>query len=126
MWDQELVIKAWNFASNVHKKQVMPGADIPYLNHLGLVSMEVMRAVANHPTEQANLSVLCAILHDTIEDTQTCYQDIKHQFGITVADGVAALTKNTALATKNEKNEDRHFLLYGTPKAGCLDGQANT
>ncbi len=117
MWDQELVIKAWNFSSSVHKKQLMPGSDIPYLNHLGLVTMEVMSAVASHETEQANLSVLCAILHDTIEDTQTCYQDIKHQFGITVADGVAALTKNTELATKSEQMLDSLSRLKKQPKA---------
>jgi guanosine-3',5'-bis(diphosphate) 3'-pyrophosphohydrolase len=38
-----------------------------------------------------------AVLHDTIEDTTTDYEDIAHHFGTDVASLVAAMTKNMAL-----------------------------
>ena len=43
-------------------------------------------------------AALCAaLLHDTIEDTTTDYDDLHSRFGQDVADLVAALTKNMAM-----------------------------
>ncbi|MCJ8271434.1 MAG: hypothetical protein MJK04_18805, partial [Psychrosphaera sp.] len=98
MWDQDQYIKAWNFASVAHNQQLVPGTDNPYINHIGLVAMEVMSAcsrqtIVRSTSEQATLAVLCALLHDTIEDTTTTYDDLVEQFGLEVAKGVLALTK---------------------------------
>jgi guanosine-3',5'-bis(diphosphate) 3'-pyrophosphohydrolase len=40
IWDQDAYLKAWNFASAIHMGQTIPGSEIPYINHLGLVCME--------------------------------------------------------------------------------------
>lgn len=105
--NQEKYIKAWNFASQAHKNQFLPGTDIPYLSHIGLVSMECMSALHTlEDNQSADRLILCAILHDTLEDTKTSYKDIQKLFGNAVANGVAALSKNKNLATKKEKMLD--------------------
>jgi len=113
MWDQEMYIKAWNFTSQAHKKQFMPKSDVPYINHIGLVAMEVITAVGHkqitnpdESTTAADLAVTCALLHDTIEDTEVTYEEIVSIFGKQVAEGVLALTKNVSLPTKREQMLD--------------------
>jgi hypothetical protein len=115
MWQQDIYIEAWNFASKAHCKQFMPGSDIPYINHIGLVTMEVISALAQPKTERIqhyqpikfqNLAVVCALLHDTIEDTTVTFEDIETTFNQYFAQGVLALTKNTNLPTKREQMLD--------------------
>ncbi len=115
IWQQDTYIKAWNFASKAHCKQFMPGSDIPYINHIGLVTMEVISALAQPKTERMqhyqpikfqNLAVVCALLHDTIEDTTVTFSDIETTFNKYFAQGVLALTKNTNLPTKREQMLD--------------------
>jgi guanosine-3',5'-bis(diphosphate) 3'-pyrophosphohydrolase len=92
IWNQDKYLEAWNFASTIHNGQMLPGSDIPYINHLGLVAMEATAAIANKNINNPNLLIVCALLHDSIEDTSTTYDHIKNSFGIDVAEGVLALT----------------------------------
>ena len=94
MWDQEQYIKAWNFASVAHNQQLVPGINNTYINHIGLVAMEVMSACSQQTIAQPTLAVLCALLHDTIEDTAISYDELVEQFGLEVANGVLSLTKD--------------------------------
>ncbi|MFN6463458.1 MAG: HD domain-containing protein [Nostoc sp. DedVER02] len=96
-WSQETYIKAFKKAAYAHQGQKMPGSEIPYLMHLNFVSMEVIAALSVE-THDGNLAIQCAILHDTIEDTDTTFEDIKTEFGESVANGVLALTKDENLA----------------------------
>ena len=105
-WDQDKYLAAWNFASIIHNGQTLPGSDIPYINHLGLVTMEAIAAIANNNIDKPNLLVLCALLHDSIEDTSTTYDDIRNSFGSDIADGVLSLTKNEELPSKAEQMKD--------------------
>jgi (p)ppGpp synthase/HD superfamily hydrolase len=106
MWDQDQYIKGWNFATVAHHQQLLPGSDNPYINHIGLVAMEVMATCSQHSVEQPTLAVLCALLHDTIEDTDVTYDDLVGQFGVDVAQGVMALTKDKTLPTKKHQMLD--------------------
>ena len=96
-WDRELYIKACRFAAEAHQGQLYPGTELPYLLHLNLVSMEILAALSVEPGRHGDLAVQCALLHDSIEDTDTSYEQIESIFGIKVANGVAALSKNPAL-----------------------------
>ena len=116
-WNQDKYLAAWNFASRIHNGQTLPGSDIPYINHLGLVAMEASAAIANQPVKDPDILVLCALLHDSIEDTSTTYNDIKNGFGDDVADGVLALTKNTRLPSKAEQMEDSILRIKKQPEA---------
>lgn len=99
----------------------MLGTDIPYINHIGNVVMEAMTTIARenspHPTiENPDLFVQCAILHDVIEDTEISYTVIAEKFGLAVAEGVLALTKNKTLASKLEQMRDSIGRIQQQPK----------
>jgi guanosine-3',5'-bis(diphosphate) 3'-pyrophosphohydrolase len=51
------------------------------------------------------VALAAALLHDTIEDTTTDYEDIEQRFGPEVARCVAALTKNMALPEDEREDE---------------------
>ncbi len=93
-WSQEAYIKAYRFAAEKHIGQKVPGTEWSYLAHLSMVSMEVIAALNHEADKDGNLAVQVAILHDTIEDTDATYQELKSKFGQRVADGVLALTKD--------------------------------
>ncbi len=105
-WNPDNYIKAWNFASKAHGDQRVPGSGVPYINHIGLVAMEILTALNYSDISSPDLAVQCALLHDTIEDTPCTYDDIKAEFGQDVAAGVLALSKNTDLPTKREQMTD--------------------
>lgn len=112
--NQDRITNAWFFASRVHKDQKYPGENLPYLTHIGNVVLEVM-AVANNLVNP-ELAIICAILHDTIEDSSITYEDILQEFGKDVADGVMALTKDSNFATKKEKMLDSIKRIKEQPK----------
>ena len=117
IWNQESYIKAWNFASVAHKGQFVPGTDIPYMNHIGLVAMEAMAAIAySKQINDPDLLVLCSVLHDILEDTDTTYEEINSIFGTSVADGVQALTKDIALQSKEEQMKNSIQRIRCQPK----------
>jgi len=116
VWTQEKYLEAWNYASRIHNSQTLPGSDIPYLNHLGLVAMEATATIVQETIENPDLLVLCAILHDAIEDTSVTYENIKEKFGTETADGVLSLTKNTELSTKLAQMEDSIIRIKNQPK----------
>jgi len=113
---QEACLSAWRFAAVAHNSQKVPGTDLPYLTHLGMVGMEIMLAHASSPIHLLGLAVQCAILHDTIEDQNVAYSTLAERFGKEVADGVAALSKNPALS-KQEAMADSLMRIRAQPKA---------
>ena len=115
-WNQDKYLEAWNFASHIHNGQTLPASDIPYINHLGLVAMEATATVAKGGINNPDMLVLCALLHDSIEDTSATYEEIKKQFGTDIADGVLALTKNTELPTKLAQMKDSLSRIKAQPK----------
>ena len=117
IWNQDKYIKGWNFASLVHNGQRVPGTEVPYINHIGLVAMEALSAIAQSDEISApDLLVLCALLHDTIEDTNTSFEDIKKEFGSDIANGVMALSKDKNLSTKEEQMVDSLQRIKKQPK----------
>ena len=100
-WSQDIYIKAYKFAAKAHwdKTQLVPGTDIPYLMHFSFVAMEIVAALAVESGLNGNLAVQCALLHDTMEDTDVTYDDLMNEFGKEVTVGVVALTKDKKVAT---------------------------
>ncbi|MCR9248778.1 MAG: HD domain-containing protein [bacterium] len=103
---QELYQSAMKFAGEKHSAQKVPGTKANYLLHIANVSMEVIMAHKEDPIFDLELALPMAILHDTIEDTDATFEEIKSQFGLEVANGVLALTKSDAFETKQKKMAD--------------------
>jgi (p)ppGpp synthase/HD superfamily hydrolase len=104
-WSQESYIKAYRFAAEKHKGQLVPGTEWSYLAHLSMVSMEIIAAL-NHETDMdGDMAVQVAILHDSIEDTDTIYDEVLSEFGPKVADGILALTKDENVEKQNQMRD---------------------
>ena len=111
VWSQDLYISAYRFAAEAHwnKNQLVPGTNIPYLMHFSLVSMEVIAAMEIESNLDGDLAVQCALLHDTIEDTDTTYKQLAENFGVSVADGVNALTKDESIGENLPKHMQKEL-----------------
>ncbi len=97
MWNDKLFNKALFFAMRAHDGQMMIfPSDISYCAHCVGVCMTAINHVKEKDVDW-NLIVQVALLHDTIEDTGTTYDDICKEFGKEVADGVLALSKDSSL-----------------------------
>jgi len=93
----ERYVAALEFAATRHRTQLVPGTELPYVVHVVSVAAELIAVLAESRVDQPDLAVQCALLHDTIEDTGTRYDEVAAAFGTGVADGVAALSKDEAL-----------------------------
>ncbi len=106
-WSADAYAAAWSFAAKAHQGDFVTDTELPYIVHVGNVAMEVMTAVAiRGGIEQPNLAVQCALLHDVVEDTTVELDLLRSRFGDLVADGVAALTKDSRLGGKAEMMRD--------------------
>eukprot|EP00761_Pharyngomonas_kirbyi_P014767 gb/GECH01014797.1/.p1 GENE.gb/GECH01014797.1/~~gb/GECH01014797.1/.p1 ORF type:complete len:123 (+),score=33.17 gb/GECH01014797.1/:1-369(+) len=82
-----MISKAISFATEKHQGQLRKdGQD--YIQH----PLRVMKKVQKH-TNDENM-ITAAVLHDTIEDTNTTYEEIKNEFNDTVAYLVESLTND--------------------------------
>ena len=84
MKNMPLLQKAMEFAAVKHTGQVRKGTTIPYFTHV----MEAMEIVSRM-TEDEEIRA-AAVLHDTLEDTDTSYEELEKAFGKRVADLVNA------------------------------------
>jgi (p)ppGpp synthase/HD superfamily hydrolase len=89
--------RAWLYAAEKHQGQIYPGTGLPYLAHVGAVVLALLPGLQAEPLMRADLAILCAILHDTIEDAGATAEELSRLFGSEVAEGVSALSKNPAL-----------------------------
>ncbi|MBX3409723.1 MAG: bifunctional (p)ppGpp synthetase/guanosine-3',5'-bis(diphosphate) 3'-pyrophosphohydrolase [Phycisphaeraceae bacterium] len=85
--------RAAAFAARAHKNQWRKDGRTPYYSHPVRVCLTVSQVFGCSD----EVALCAALLHDTIEDTQTDYEDVLDAFGEDVARCVAALTKNMAL-----------------------------
>jgi guanosine-3',5'-bis(diphosphate) 3'-pyrophosphohydrolase len=80
------LIKAVAFAANKHRNQRRKDADAPpYINH----PIALADVLANEGDVEEETVLVSAILHDTIEDTETSREELVVEFGEEVADIVA-------------------------------------
>lgn len=119
-WNPEIYLKAWQFAARAHRGQTYggsePGLDMEYINHVGSVAMEIIHAIGHDVRYDVELAIQCALLHDTLEDTDTTYEELSILFGASTADGVLALTKNKNLFGKREQMQDSLLRIRRQPK----------
>ena len=84
--DKQSLIKAFEIANKGHKNQKRYSGE-PYITHPLNVAIYLSDLSMDIET------ITSAILHDLIEDTEITYDDLKKEFGSTVADIVDGVTK---------------------------------
>ena len=96
-----LVLKALSFAALKHRDQRRKDEEAsPYINH--------PIALANllwHEGGVSDATVLCAaLLHDTVEDTDTSPDELRAEFGNEIADVVLEVTDDKLLSKAQRKH----------------------
>ncbi|MEO8843584.1 MAG: HD domain-containing protein [Kofleriaceae bacterium] len=104
MFTVDRYVAALRFAAIKHEGQRMTGGELPYLVHVASVASEVIAAL--EPGLDGDLAVQCALLHDTLEDTPTTFDELAAEFGRAVADGVLALSKIDDSIPKDDRMAD--------------------
>ncbi len=87
------LLEAIAFAARAHQGKLRKDGATPYVSHVFRVCL-VLRHVFGIDDRQA---LMAAALHDTVEDTDTDFDDLKEEFGDEVAGWVAALSKDKRL-----------------------------
>lgn len=95
-----ILIKAMTFAADKHRNQRRKDVEAsPYINHpIGLADV-----LANQAGVEDERVLVAAILHDTIEDTETTEQELVRLFGQEVADIVLEVSDDKSLPKAERK-----------------------
>src|SRR5438128_10744049 len=83
------LLEAIAFAARAHQGKLRKDGATPYVSHVFRVCL-VLRHVFGVEDRQA---LMAAALHDTVEDTDTDFDNLQEEFGQDVACWVAALSK---------------------------------
>jgi guanosine-3',5'-bis(diphosphate) 3'-pyrophosphohydrolase len=95
-----IVLKAAEFAAIKHKDQRRKDAAAsPYINH----PIALARILHEEGNVSDPLVLAAALLHDTIEDTDTTYQELRGQFGSRIADMVEEVSDVGWLKKRSRK-----------------------
>ncbi len=95
--NEDLVNKAYVFCMKVHGQQLRESGD-PYFYH----PLEVANILADMRLDHNY--IITALLHDTIEDTLTTYEEIEHLFGCEIAKLVNGVTKLSQLELQSSSS----------------------
>ena len=109
------------FALKAHGEQKTPEG-LPYSFHIVSVANEIINSLSMNPIsyDEANVAIACALLHDVKEDTPYDVSKYTIEFPTNneniVINGVAALTKDETLPSKQEQMKDSLERLKQMPK----------
>jgi len=111
------ILQAVHFAAVKHTAQRRKNADAtPYINH----PIEVADHLANIGGVTDEDILIAALLHDTIEDTETTRDEIAALFGERVADLVAECTDDKSLDKAERKRLQIIHALEKSPGAKVI------
>jgi GTP diphosphokinase / guanosine-3',5'-bis(diphosphate) 3'-diphosphatase len=93
-------IEAASFAAKKHRDQRRKGGDAePYINH----PLEVANLLANVGKVSDYDVLIAAVLHDTVEDTETTAEELTERFGEKVCGYVLEVTDDKSLPKAERK-----------------------
>lgn len=94
--DEDALNRAYVYSMEAHGSQTRASGD-PYFMH----PLEVARILTNYHLDTA--SIITALLHDTVEDTDATSEEISELFGEEVAQLVDGVTKLTQLELQSNR-----------------------
>jgi GTP pyrophosphokinase len=101
--DKEMVRHAFEMAAEAHRTMRRKSGE-PYILHPIAVAMVC--------TEEIGLgirSTICALLHDTVEDTDVTLEEVEREFGSEIAKIVDGLTKISNVIDNNTSQQAENF-----------------
>lgn len=107
------LLETSSFAAEKHRDQRRKDAfSAPYINH----PLEVSRLLAAAGVE--DLAILqAALLHDTVEDTKTTFEELEQKFGVSVTNIVKEVTDDKSLPKDQRKRLQIEHARHGS--LGC-------
>jgi guanosine-3',5'-bis(diphosphate) 3'-pyrophosphohydrolase len=102
------LLEAVAFAARAHHGQIRKDGKTPYASHVFRVCL-ILRHVFGLDDPAM---LMAALLHDTIEDTTTDFDDIREHYGPEVAEWVACLSKDKRL--QDEEREEQYCAALAT------------
>ena len=98
--DKVLLMRAAALAAGKHRDQRRKGAEAsPYINH----PIELARILTEEGGVTDTATLCAALLHDTLEDTETSPAELAAGFGPIISGVVAEVTDNTSLPKADRK-----------------------
>lgn len=98
--DLSIIFKALDFAAKKHRDQRRMDEDAtPYINH----PIELAELLVNEGNISDTNVLAAAILHDTVEDTETTPQELEKLFGFEIANIVMEVTDDKKLPRTERK-----------------------
>lgn len=98
-WNSELLFDAVLFAAERHEGQFRKGDHLPYIVH----PLRVARLLWSEGDVRSANILAAAILHDTIEDTETSEAELVERFGSRVAATVMEVSDDQSLPASEKK-----------------------
>ena len=102
-FDQQLLFSAFTYADSAHRGQLRKDGSA-YITH----PLAVAEIVAELGLDLE--SVVAALLHDCIEDTDVTYDEVAKKFGVSVADLVEGVTKLSRVQYTSKEEEQMENL----------------
>lgn len=98
--DLILILDAASFAADKHRLQRRKDAEAsPYINH----PLALADILAREGGVEDAIVIAAALLHDTVEDTETSIEELETRFGKPVASMVAEVTDDKSLPKQERK-----------------------
>ena len=95
-----MILRAASFAAHKHRNQRRKDVEAsPYINH----PLALARVLAEEGGVTDVATLCAALLHDTVEDTDTTIEELTGEFGAEVAGLVAEVTDDKALPKAERK-----------------------
>ncbi len=112
--DLKLLLKALTFAAYKHKDQRRKDVEAsPYINH----PISLANIICNEG-HVVDIDVICgALLHDTVEDTQTTPDELEAEFGRAIRDIVMEVTDDKNLSKEERKRLQIEHAAHSSDKA---------
>ena len=113
----DLIFRALRFAAQRHQAQRRKGGrEIPYINHP--IDVATLLSTVGGVTDPEVLAA--ALLHDTVEDTDTSLEELTTEFGLVVSSLVAEVTDDCNLPSDERKQRQEIEASQKSPSAKLI------
>lgn len=102
-FDENLITSAFKFSLNAHRLDKRASGE-PFVVHPYEVASIIAKEI---PLD--DVTVASGLLHDVVEDTKFTYQDVKEEFGQTIADIVDGATKIEGMFENYETKQVENY-----------------